>query len=352
MDRQVETRPPALAEAVVRALVPPASREHVLGDLHERYTSPRHYVLDALSTLPFVVASRIRRTTHPIGFVFAVAFLWFAVFYGPFQKSWITALIPSLAGAVVLALRDAYRTLTPRWAREAFIDVTAFALSVALSQAVVALAAPQFLLAVPALVMGVPIGCVVLFLVRLQMPGGVTRPRMPGEMSLPNLRLAVRAYEAAIRRAVRAEIAAAFLVIVGFSVFAALAPTWVARIGCALSALGGAFVGWYLERRARVVPIPDGLDFTQLAAAYRDDIESRARMLRTSFWWYILPLAIGPTVLMIGPGVLGPVPLLKVLPVPLGVVILAGVIRVLHRAGAKKSDELARQVAGLKETPC
>src|SRR6185295_4003246 len=96
MDRQMETRPTALAEAVVRALVPPASREHVLGDLQERCTSTRQYLLDALAALPFIVGSRIRRTTHPIGFVFIVAFLWFAVFYGPWQKSWLTAFIPSV----------------------------------------------------------------------------------------------------------------------------------------------------------------------------------------------------------------------------------------------------------------
>jgi len=44
----METRPHALAEAAVRALVPPASREHVLGDLQERFTSTRQYVFDAL----------------------------------------------------------------------------------------------------------------------------------------------------------------------------------------------------------------------------------------------------------------------------------------------------------------
>src|SRR5262245_36072085 len=119
MDRQMETRPPALAERVVRALVPPASREHVLGDLDERYESPRQYVRDALATLPFVIGSRIRRTTHPIGFLFTVAFLWFAVFYGSFHKSWVIALIPSIAGALSFVFRDVYRTLNPRWLREA-----------------------------------------------------------------------------------------------------------------------------------------------------------------------------------------------------------------------------------------
>lgn len=42
MDRRptLETRPPVLIDAVVRALIPPACREHVVGDLWERYRSP------------------------------------------------------------------------------------------------------------------------------------------------------------------------------------------------------------------------------------------------------------------------------------------------------------------------
>jgi hypothetical protein len=57
--------PPKLMEAVVGLLLPLASREHVLGDLHERYTSPLHYLGDAIRTVPLVIASRIRRTTDP-----------------------------------------------------------------------------------------------------------------------------------------------------------------------------------------------------------------------------------------------------------------------------------------------
>jgi hypothetical protein len=58
----MEARPPELIEKIVGILIPMACREHVLGDLYERYTSPGQYVLDALSVLPFLLASRIVRT--------------------------------------------------------------------------------------------------------------------------------------------------------------------------------------------------------------------------------------------------------------------------------------------------
>jgi hypothetical protein len=50
-------------ESLFRLLLPPASREHVLGDLHEKYKSRREFVVAALSVLGYVIFGRIRRTT-------------------------------------------------------------------------------------------------------------------------------------------------------------------------------------------------------------------------------------------------------------------------------------------------
>ena len=58
----MEAHPPKLIEKIVAALIPPSCREHVLGDLHERYTSAAQYIRDAVRTVPFVVASQIRRS--------------------------------------------------------------------------------------------------------------------------------------------------------------------------------------------------------------------------------------------------------------------------------------------------
>jgi len=56
-------RPPAVIESIVRLLVPPVSREHVMGDLSERYRSPRQYLMDAFLSLPLIVASQVRRVS-------------------------------------------------------------------------------------------------------------------------------------------------------------------------------------------------------------------------------------------------------------------------------------------------
>jgi len=56
------SRPPKTLEAIIGLFVPPACREEVLGDLCERYTGPVHYLGLAISVIPCVIASRIRRT--------------------------------------------------------------------------------------------------------------------------------------------------------------------------------------------------------------------------------------------------------------------------------------------------
>lgn len=55
--------PSRIAEFLVALIVPPARREEILGDLHERYTSPLHYFFDTLRITPFVIFSQIRRTS-------------------------------------------------------------------------------------------------------------------------------------------------------------------------------------------------------------------------------------------------------------------------------------------------
>jgi len=57
--------PPKSAQILVALFTPPASREEVLGDLHERCTSAMQYYRDAIRTVPLVILSRIRRTADP-----------------------------------------------------------------------------------------------------------------------------------------------------------------------------------------------------------------------------------------------------------------------------------------------
>ena len=125
---EVETRPPELIEKIVGVLIPSACREHVLGDLYERYTSPGQYVSDALSVVPFIIASRIRRTFRIELFLaqasaLYVAFAGASLVAGPsylYDKSALFPLAIVIADALlVLMLCDVYANPQNRSARSA-----------------------------------------------------------------------------------------------------------------------------------------------------------------------------------------------------------------------------------------
>lgn len=109
--------PSKTVENFVAILIPPACREEVLGDLHERYTTPRQYGLDALSTVPMVIAARIRRTADP-QMLLIQAFTLYASFLGaawledgaPLRNRWglWRLSIPAAMAMFSLVLEDTY----------------------------------------------------------------------------------------------------------------------------------------------------------------------------------------------------------------------------------------------------
>src|SRR4051812_4782513 len=61
---EMEERVNAL-EAIVKYLFPSATREHVLGDLRERFRSPVAFVFGAAATLPYVLWGQAHRNVDP-----------------------------------------------------------------------------------------------------------------------------------------------------------------------------------------------------------------------------------------------------------------------------------------------
>jgi hypothetical protein len=81
----MNVKPPKLAEAIVRWLLPSACVEHVLGDLQERMQAAeptaagRQYILEALVTVPSVIFGQIRRSLD-----FRLVLLYVAIQYAAF----------------------------------------------------------------------------------------------------------------------------------------------------------------------------------------------------------------------------------------------------------------------------
>jgi len=113
----MDSGPPKIAEAVVYWLLPPASREEVLGDMRERNQGIAHYLAEATSTIPSVIYSRIRRTTDPVVTLMAAlstytAFVIVARWLAPellFRDYGLARLaIPPVILLAVVVLVDAY----------------------------------------------------------------------------------------------------------------------------------------------------------------------------------------------------------------------------------------------------
>ena len=113
------SRPPKTLEAVVGFFVPPACREEVLGDLFERYTGPVRYIGLAISVIPCVIVSRIRRTADA-----QVLMMEALLIYGSYlTAAWYTdrTLLMDQWGFFRLALPAvlavAFMTLEDAWSR-------------------------------------------------------------------------------------------------------------------------------------------------------------------------------------------------------------------------------------------
>ncbi|HKU53788.1 MAG TPA: hypothetical protein VJP60_00365 [Rhizomicrobium sp.] len=92
------TGPPDWLERIVLLAIPPAAREAVAGDLWETYCGPRQYAAEALRTIPFVIASQVRRNLN-LPAILLQAALIFIFLGGPVTL----ILLP------VLLLRSAYQ---------------------------------------------------------------------------------------------------------------------------------------------------------------------------------------------------------------------------------------------------
>ena len=113
----MRTVPPKPIERLVGFFIPPACREEVLGDLHERFQSTTRYAGDALTTVPLVIVSRIIRTTDPVVFLMEAIVVYSSYLAAAFFRDqtlladalgFLRLGLPAAISLLVLMLADAY----------------------------------------------------------------------------------------------------------------------------------------------------------------------------------------------------------------------------------------------------
>jgi hypothetical protein len=301
MDRRstLETRPPVLIDAVVRTLIPPACREHVVGDLWERYRSPWQFALDAARTIPFVVASQVRRTSSASSVVIH-AFLLFVSLGAGARRLW-PAVMAACGALLAFVVRDAYRRVVSVSLAQVGVDLLFGVAGVLGSQVIAALVVPDQILPLRAYAVGLA-GLGVVFLLRLQNPGlGVvsrptlTRPPATREALVAEIRL----FERMSRRGYAIEAVTGIALAAFFIVPMVNAPNWVLRVGWALGAVYALYVAVVMMKR-QAPPMSDRLEFGAALAHYRSALERRQRQVQTLWRWYLMPMV--PALILIVAG--------------------------------------------------
>lgn len=179
--------PPRIVELTVGRLIPVACREHVLGDLCERYRSPLQYVTEAVRTIPWVVISRIRRTTSSelvaaqtgalfVAFLSAVDWDVTGTVFLYENKGIVRLALPALCGLVAVTVRDAYTHPDRRSPLQAALGATHAVGFIILCQWALAAVSPSFVLPLRILVPGAVLGLLILSAVRVSFWSGHRGP--------------------------------------------------------------------------------------------------------------------------------------------------------------------------------
>lgn len=184
----MKARPPKAIETLLAFLIPVACREYVLGDLHERFTSTRQYVVDGARTVPYVILSRIRRVTDMRVLLMEASALYFSFMSAAWklegiaflheERSFLRLAIPTVVTLLVLITGDSYSDPGfPKSPLRPILEAIVGVGSAFLSE--VALEAANPTLALPRLVMlsGSTMGIVLVSALRIVFPRNTNRPR-------------------------------------------------------------------------------------------------------------------------------------------------------------------------------
>ena len=287
--------PPALLERIVLLLTPPAAREAVVGDLCELYSSPPRFAYEALCTLPFVVASQIRRNINlpVLALQGVLVFCLFGADPAP-PAAWTHAALPTLLVLFILSLQSAYHGAEAPSAQRAALETVLVAAGV-----LIVFVSGQMGVGPPAfhglswLVVAagsLPVLSLFRICARLTLESdrhGVFADLMTADDIVRDYQL----FERNTRRRNRIEIAALAVV--------ATTGALVCRHLSFSPAMGAwslvgiyAAAGLYLYLAGMPRALPARADFLSLRTAYRHEL-ARQNQLRGFMWWlWLTPLLL------------------------------------------------------------
>jgi hypothetical protein len=125
----------------------------------------------------------------------------------------------------------------------------------------------------------------------------------PGEgvrMSAQEVRGLAERFERTIIRRNRREYIASAFVVVWFGVWGWFAESAVVALGCWLVVLGTLWVVFHLHRRGTARRQPGEQDAVSCLEFTRSELVRQRDLLRSVWWWYLLPFLPGMFLILVG----------------------------------------------------
>ena len=126
------------------------------------------------------------------------------------------------------------------------------------------------------------------------------QPAEGSRMTLDDIRQRSRRFETKVGRRNLREYAAALFVIVFASIAAWRESNNVVVIGEVLMAAGALFVVYFLQKRGSARRMPPEAGLMDCLDFHRSELTRQRDLLRSVWWWYLLPLVPGPAFIVIG----------------------------------------------------
>jgi hypothetical protein len=163
---------------------------------------------------------------------------------------------------------------------------------------------------------------------------------------LEEVRRGARAFERTIRRRNLREYVAAALVTIFFGWQAAAAAEPATRIGAILTVAGTAFIVFRLRRHGSAAAPAADLGLRPCLDFHRAELERQRDLLRSVWYWYLLPLVPGLLVMLAGRLLAQPQSIWRVGPYAL---VCAAIFFAIARLNSRAARELQREIDALEE---
>jgi hypothetical protein len=173
-----------------------------------------------------------------------------------------------------------------------------------------------------------------------------SQPPDGNTIALNLIRQMAEGLEHRVARRNRREYIGAAIVVAVFGWQMYTLPSLVPRIGAGMSIAAAIAVAYMIHRWGTTRTLPSDLALTSALAFHRGQLERQRDLLRSVWWWYLLPFAPGVLVLEIGQALAQPERTSRIIALSVVMLLLmVGIYALNLRAAAR----IQRQIDRLKE---